>query len=479
MTPDESSKPLNVESFRDEAQKILSSDRGISHAGVFKEILDALKPVQFAKLAELPSDKAVTQKHHRVITVQEVLRVARELKCGLCLNQAFVYVYDGKFWRLADRQSLEKFLGEAAQKLGVDMVTARDYDFKGKLLKQFLVDAYLPSPEVDTETVLINLANGTFEIKGNDFKLRGFKRSDFLTYQLKFDYDEDAGCDKWQAFLDKVLPDPSAQSVLAEYLGYVFAKGLKLEKALILYGTGANGKSVVFQVVMALLGKDNVTNFSLESLGKNYFRAMIGDKLLNYSSEISDRLQVEKFKQLTSGEPVEARLPYGQPMMLTNYARLMFNCNVLPRDVEHTNAFFRRFKIIPFEVTILESEQNPDLAKEIIDTELSGIFNWVLNGLKRLLEQKQFSPCESSDRILETFRCESDSVAMFVIDEHYKSSTDKTRTIKELYAEYKNYCLENNYRPLGRNKFAKRLEANGITRFDSYQPFFYIEKGDL
>jgi putative DNA primase/helicase len=39
-----------------------------------------------------------------------------------------------------------------------------------------------------------------------------------------------------------------------EYLGYLFVrnKSLNLEKSLILYGTGANGKSVLFEILNAL-----------------------------------------------------------------------------------------------------------------------------------------------------------------------------------------------------------------------------------
>jgi putative DNA primase/helicase len=77
---------------------------------------------------------------------------------------------------------------------------------------------------------------------------------------------------------------------------------------------------------------------------------------------------------------------------------------------------------------------------------------------------------------VETFKRESDSVAMFLADEHYVKSENATMTVKSIYTEYKAYCLDNNYRPLGRNNFTKRLESNGIPRQDSYQPFFYLEK---
>ncbi|MBA3766831.1 MAG: DNA primase, partial [Acidobacteria bacterium] len=67
----------------------------------------------------------------------------------------------------------------------------------------------------------------------------------------------------------------------------------------------------MFDVINALLGVENIANYSLTSLSHEYHRAKLANKLLNYSSEISTRLEADIFKRLTSGEPVEARLPYG------------------------------------------------------------------------------------------------------------------------------------------------------------------------
>ena len=172
----------------------------------------------------------------------------------------------------------------------------------------------------------------------------------------------------FEAYLNKVLPGDEGvkkQMILAEYLGYLFIKTetLKLEQVLLLYGTGANGKSVFFDIVNALLGSENVSSYSLQNLTDDkcgYFRAMLANKLVNYTSEINGKLETAIFKQLVSGEPVEARLPYGEPFTLTNYAKLIFNCNELPKDVEQSTAYFRRFLIIPFDVTIPEAEQDKE-----------------------------------------------------------------------------------------------------------------------
>ena len=410
----------------------------------------------------------VTSKHYLVLTIEEVVSKAIHNNWSLCKNQEFIYLYNGAYWAYIEKESFQKFLGEAAEAMGVPKFISRYYLFREQQLKQFLATQYLPTPVQPKDTVNINLQNGTFEITPFGTRIRPFDHNDFITYQLPFAYDPAAKAPIFQAFLDKVLPDKECQMVLAEFLGFVFIKHksgvLKEEKALICYGLGANGKSVYFEVVHALLGFENVSTFSLQSLTdvNGYYRAMIANKLLNYASEINGNLETSFFKQLVSGEPVEARLPYGQPMQIKNYAKLMFNCNELPKDVEHTNAYFRRFLIIPFNVTIPEDEQDRQLHTKIIENELSGVFNWVLDGLDRLLKQKRFSPCEAAKKTLETYKTESDSVKLYLEENGYKESPIDYLLIKELFYEYRNFCIDDGFKAVQRVNFTKRLKGYNI-----------------
>lgn len=406
-------------------------------------------------------------KHFLVLSIENALQFAEKNRWGLCKNQDFIYLYNGTFWADIDKETFQKFLGEAAEKMGVAKFSARFYQFREQLFKQFLATAYLPTPEPDKNTVLINLQNGTFEISPQGTKLRPFDRSDFITYQLPFEYNPQAKASLFEAYLNKVLPDPERQKVLAEYLGYVFIKHggrLKLEAALVLYGTGANGKSVFFEIVNALLGADNVSSYSLQELTDDtgYYRAMIANKLVNYASEINGKLQTDSFKRMVSGEVMPARLPYGKPMQLTNYAKFIFNCNELPKDVEHTNAYFRRWLIIPFDVTIPKAEQDSELHTKIIEKELSGVFNWILDGLNRLLIQKKFSDCEAAQQAVEQYKSQSDSVKMFIDENNYQNSPTDYRLIKELYPEYRSYCIDDGFKPVNKSNFIKRLSGFGV-----------------
>jgi putative DNA primase/helicase len=411
----------------------------------------------------------VTKKQLLILTIENVLEVAKDNRWGLCKNNSFIYLYNGTYWAEIDKEVFQKFLGEAAEQLGVAKFTARYYQFREELFKQFISSAYLPTPEINKDTVLINLLNGTFEISPTGTQLRPFNPYDFLTYQLPFEYNPDATAPIFEAYLNRVLPDIESQRILAEYLGFIFIRHgsnrLKEEKALMLYGTGANGKSVFFEIVNALLGNENVSSYSLQSITdkSGYYRANLANKLVNYASEINGSLETSTFKQMVSGEPVEARLPYGQPFNMKQYAKFIFNVNELPKDVEHTNAYFRRFLILPFEVTIPEEEQDKNLHTKIIENELAGVFNWVLEGLDRLLKQKRFSKCEAAQRAIEQYKTESNSVKMFLDEYGYKPSALGYQIIKDLYIEYRAFCVEDGLTPFKKVNFSKQLKALGVT----------------
>jgi putative DNA primase/helicase len=441
-----------------------------SHQEILVTLLKQVNAVNFEDIANPNGhdDFKLTNKHYTIISIEEIIGIAKQNKWGLCKHNDMIYLFNGTHWQEISKDSFQKFLGDAALKMKVPVYSAKYFRFKKELYEQFLATAYLDRKEVDVNKVLINLENGTFEIDENGTNLRPFHKNDFITYKLPFKYDKKAEAPIFLKYLNRVLPDIERQKVLSEYLAYIFIKNnsnrLKEEKALILYGTGANGKSVFFEIVSALLGSENTSNYSLQSLTNEngYFRAKIGNKLVNYASEINAKLESSLFKQLVSGEPVEARLPYGQPFTLYQYAKLIFNCNELPKEVEHTNAFFRRFLIIPFDVTIPKEEQDKTLHSKIIENELSGVFNWVLEGLDRLLKQKGFSNCSAAEEAVEEYRKQSDSVNMFIEEENYHKSVNDYTLIKDLYPLYKIYCNDDGLRPVSKRNFTKRLRNLGF-----------------
>ena len=441
--------------------------------------------LQISLIEDEISKLKLKEYHYIIITIEKLIEIANQNLWDLCKNNDFIYLYNGAYWDNIEKPELEKFLGEVAEHFGVNKFKAKFFPFRDKLFRQFMSTTYLPTPTQNNNTVLINVQNGTFEITPKETILKPFSASDFLTYQLPFSYNPNATAPIFEAYLNRVLPDKQAQNILAEFIGYVFTdtSTLKLEKALLLYGDGANGKSVFFEVITALLGIENTSNHSLENLTNEtgYHRATIANKLVNYASELNGKLEASIFKQLVSGEPVTARLPYGNPFTIRKYAKLIFNCNKLPSDVEHTNAYFRRFIIIPFEVTIPENERDSELPQKIINNELAGVFNWTLEGLKRLLENKKFTHSDKVKDAIDSYKKHSDSVKMFLDDNDYISDTNDTKPLKELYSEYKNYCLECGYRVTSINTFSDRLTKglNFETVRKNYGNAVFIKKNNV
>jgi putative DNA primase/helicase len=437
----------------------------LSHKDILNLILGQCAPIDFVKLSGLAEHK-LQRKHYMIDTVKAVFAISNGLGNPIRTKDQEIYLYNGTYWRRLSNSILERFLGRTSIEVGVPIYFADHHEYRTDIVKQLHSLAELISPEDEDEIVKINLRNGTCFIDGANQSLRDFNPNCFFTYQLPFDYDPKAKCPTFLQFLDYVLPDKEQQNILAEFLGYVFIphSKLKLEKCMVLYGSGANGKSVFYDIVRALLGSHNISSYSLRSLTDNsgYFRALFAHKLLNYGSEISAHMDPELFKQLVSGETVGARLPYKDPIELFRYGKLMFNANTLPNDVEQNEAYFRRLIIIAFNKTIPEEQRDPTLAKRMIEMELPGVFNWVLEGLNRLVHQGKFTESAAVKENIKNYKENSDSVTLFLRDENYVVSGASEVSLKTLNESYRKYSLESGYRPITRNEFTRRLDKFGI-----------------
>lgn len=412
-----------------------------------------------------------------IIMIEELLRYSDENLLGIGIEQdsELPYIYDSTYWSPIAKSLLREFLAEMATKTGENYYNMRLNKNIDKLYNQFVSLCTLaPNLNENKEEVKINLQNGTFVISKEKKELRDFDKKDFFKYQLPFKYNPEAKCDEFKVFLNQVLPEKESQMILAEYLGYIFINNLKLEKCLILKGEGSNGKSVIFEIVQALLGEHNTCSYTISNLcnENGYFRAQLGNYLLNYSSELGGKnINPDLFKKLISNEPIDARSPYGHPFILRNYGKFMFNTNKFPINIEYTHAYLRRFIILAFEVIIPDEQQDKNLAKRIISKELSGIFNWVLEGLDRLLKQQQFTESPRAKELLEEMRLESDTVAQFIESKQYIPSKSKEKPVlyKTFKDEYKTYCMIEDLKPVGNRELGTRLRSLGfeIERYGS------------
>lgn len=372
-----------------------------------------------------------------------------------------VYVYDRTCWRLIQWQTYLDFIVDCAKRVGFQPI---DYDDEKLMLALSSKVAFMVSrarTQISSASeIYINMLNGTLVIDSEGAcALRAHDREDFFTYVLPYCYDEKACCPMWKKFLNEVLPEKEAQKLLSEYIGYSFTRGIKAEKMLVLHGTGSNGKSVVLDVVVRLIGESAVSFVGLSDITNDAEkRAMIEHKLVNISHESNTVVDPAVLKKVVSGEPVDVRELYIGPHTMTNYAKLITSYNLLPR-AEATHGFYRRFIIMPFSVTIKEKDADKNLANKISATELPGILNWVISGLKQFMQSGQFTDSPVCDKALSNYKLSSDSVLLFVSKGLSTSNDSYSANGRNLYNDYKLMCVEDEIKPVGKQKFFNRLDC--------------------
>ena len=457
------SNKVNVDNLNNELVGFENKAKDISK--IYDFLVQNLSEVNFKDELDSEREGKVLRKEKVVIVINKILEKSEELELGLFEFKSQIYVFNKAYWEVAEHNAFKEFLSRSAIKLGLHCEEADYYGFKNDLYEQFRSKAF-KKLENDNDIVLINFRNGTLEIKNGNISFKDFDKNDLLTYQLHFDYDLNSDMPIFRRFLNEVLPDENLQKILSEYLGSIFIpkQVLKLEKMLILYGSGSNGKSVIFDIIENLLGRHNVTHYTLKKLTTDAnIRAQLQNKLINYSSEVSEVGDVDMFKNLASREPVEVKLLYKDGYNIYNYAKLMFNSNDLPSVNEITKGYFRRYLIIPFEQFIPEEKQDKKLATKIINSELPAIFNWIIEGMYRLLENKDFTFSEKIEAIQKEYEKESDSVGLFIEEQPLMLSENYT-TLKQLYSYYRTFCFQDGHKPCSKTTFSKRLVHHGFDK---------------
>lgn len=332
-----------------------------------------------------------------------------------------VYCYTGECWVKVPDWDLKVFLRDAYQKISGDPSKGVGRDIVEGLFKQFPYTVM--NFGVTQVQGKINFLNGALDLGTGNVYQHSF--TDYFRYVLPYDCISGASCPMFMKYLDEVLPDKKTQMVLAEYIGWLFLPDLKLEKVLFLYGSGCNGKSVFVDIIEALLGRDNVSHESLSDMCGEFggnSRANLAGKLLNTCSDVApNAFSGDIFKRIASGEPISAKILYKDVVTITDYARMIFCLNELPKTNDRSDGYFRRFLIVPFKVQIPKSRIDPKLTQKIISTELPGIMNWVLDGMRRLTIQQGFTESELCQRELEKYKAgKSKNKISLILPEGYQ-----------------------------------------------------------
>ena len=376
-------------------------------------------------------------------------------------SEQTVYVYvNDSHWQAVGPQQWKYFVDQCAKRCGLPRSYLMTPSFMNLLYEgvAFNVKDYKPQ-KILRDELWLNLADCTLEIKSDGTVVsREHRRDDCFFYCLSYAYNPKAESPLFFAYLDRTLPDKESQQTLAEFLGYCLMRDHRFEKMLWLVGPGGNGKSTLIEVILALLGDMNVSTVPLSLLTTGERKqALFEHKLLNASFESGRNVNSDVLKQMVSGEPLTIELKYKNPRQITDYGKILMASNHLP-DPEDSFAFFRRLIILNFDTIISDDEKDNQLAKKL-KNECPGILNWVIQALIDLLKRNEFCHCAASEKAVEEYKLQGDSVRLFVSENCEPAAFSVAAS--DLDKAYREYCLATGMKYLGRNKFYKRLEAIG------------------
>ncbi len=351
------------------------------------------------------------------------------------------YTWTGTHWEMLEDVFIENFAERYIEPSPRNNEVA---EFTKKVLRRNVVTEEWFTSSTEGK---LNLKNGVYELK-TDIMVPHSKDFGF-EYCLDYDYDMHAKCPRWLQFIEEVtLNRESIGRVLQEFMGYAFSNDeCEYDKALILSGYGANGKSKFINIFQALAGENNsYTGYTMDALKKENNVVNLRGKLFNLSEETPTKSIAESstFKNLVSGGTTTGRLLYKNSITFTNKAKIIMAANELPYSNDGTYGFTRRLIIIPFDARFTKELGNRDT--KIVDKlklELPGILNWVIEGYRRLQKQGDFTYSEELDGELEEYSELNDPVKVFVKEnlfvKEWHTNGDGIMADR-LYRLWTNYC---------------------------------------
>lgn len=351
-------------------------------------------------------------------TRQEERPAIKLLADQICEENHFAQDASGTLYRFSDgcyRQRGDAFVKAQVKRICVEQSLAWSSLLAIETIRFIQADAPMlwERPPLD----VVNVANGLLRIR--DRKLLPHSPDHLSPIQLPISYDPEACCPAIDRFVSEVFPR-DAIDLAYEVPGWLMLPDISIQKAVLLAGDGANGKSTFCNLLSKFLGTGNTAAISLHKLEGNKFAIgrLVG-KLANICPDLpSEHLAgTSVFKALVGGDMMGAEHKYGDHFEFQPFCRLLFSANHLPRSSDSSHGFFRRWLVVPFDRQFSEAEAIPrdELdARLTAPEELSGLLNRALDALDRIRGQKGFSESETCKAASQDFRQTTDPLAVWL-----------------------------------------------------------------
>lgn len=323
-------------------------------------------------------------------------------------------------------------------------------------LAHYMLDE-LPEPRPD-DPLIIPCLNGAVHVDAaGAASLQPHDKRHSVRHALRCAYAPGSECSIFDAFLRTILPDEAVRMRVQEFVGYTLLSDTRFQRAAFWLGTGANGKGVLANVVQAL--HQHVAAVQLDSLSGFGLAPLVGAQLIFCDEAPQRGLNEAALKSAIAGEMMQIDRKYHDGVSIKLLGKWLVLGNSVPAIRDQSAGFWRRWDIVPFSVTIPEAERDPLLAQKIIAGELSGVLNWALEGLERLLARGRFDETmpQPMQEVMAAARLETDSVRAWVDDRDIALGTTTDTAKDAVYQAYAAWCEGAGMCSLSSPRFWSRL----------------------
>ena len=352
--------------------------------------------------------------------------VSREIAFGNPLDSLFWY--NGKYY---ESEATNWYLREKLEYLTSNHISGSE---KNEVINKLMDNAY----KKEEQERYLALENGILDCK--EFNVLDFTPDIFATVNLPVSYEFGMEHPTLDKFLSEVV-DAKDITRLQEWAGYTLIPGYPIKKGFIAIGPTDSGKSTFLLTLKDILGVTNVSSATLQQLSKadqRFITSKLYKKLANIAPDMptSSLSDISIFKGITGRDLIPGEFKYKQPFDFQPRSKLLFSANSLPFVGDDEEAFFNRWDIIVFHKPPKIDARLQEKLKE----ESSGIFNWLIEGARRIIENGlKFTDATPTAEAMRIWTRSANPVRAF-FNECIAKEGEEERPASDFYDAYKHYA---------------------------------------
>lgn len=287
----------------------------------------------------------------------------------------------------------------------------------------------------------------------------------------------DLATPRWERFLHDTFGDDAEGREMIDFLhlllGYSITGDVGGQVLPFLHGQGKNGKSVLLDTMIQLLGdyaeaappgflmdRGAFSEHSTELTELHGRRIVVCSEL-----KPNDKFNEARVRLLTGGDQLKARRMRQDFFSFTPTHHLWLLGNHRPEVSTGGFAFWRRIRLIPFERVVPDARKIDNLALELVRDEGPGILYWLIAGAVRYLGNRGSGDLLAGpDRVrmaTDAYAATEDHIGRF-LNECCTTATDGTAELRteqgQMYSAYTLWCATGEgIRPATNRAFATRV----------------------